>query len=178
MPAYAELLGCSAFSFLRGASRPEELVLRAKDLGLEALAFCDRDGFYGLARAHAAAKEISQRVIVGAELGVDARARRLGSWKSTRERAKSAPDLPTVALLVETREGYANLCRLITRAHADLPKGESALDPEWLAEHAKGLVAIVPAPGRPGDPTTPTPALIDAVRSAFGERATLMTPSA
>jgi error-prone DNA polymerase len=79
MPAFAELLGCSAFSFLRGSSRPEELVLRAKDLGLEALAFCDRDGFYGCARAHAAAKEISQRVIVGAELGVDARARRLGS---------------------------------------------------------------------------------------------------
>jgi error-prone DNA polymerase len=173
MPAFAELLGCSAFSFLRGSSRPEELVLRAKDLGLEALAFCDRDGFYGLARAHAAAKEISQRVIVGAELGVDARARRLGSWKSTRERAKSAPDLPTVALLVETREGYANLCRLITRAHADLPKGESALDPEWLAEHQKGLVAIVPAPQRPGDATTPSPALIDAVRSAFGERAWL-----
>jgi error-prone DNA polymerase len=173
MPAFAELLGCSAFSFLRGSSRPEELVLRAKDLGLEALAFCDRDGFYGCARAHAAAKEISQRVIVGAELGVDARARRLGSWKSTRERAKSAPDLPTVALLVETREGYANLCRLITRAHADLPKGESALDPEWLAEHHEGLVAIVPAPQRPGDATTPSPALIDAVRSAFGERAWL-----
>jgi error-prone DNA polymerase len=170
---FVELLARSAFSFLRGASRPEELVVRAKELGLAALALCDRDGLYGSARAHLAAKECGQRVIVGAELGVDASVRHTGSWMSQRTRAKAAPELPVVALLVENGEGYANLCKLLTRAHAGLPKGESALDPAWLAEHARGLFAVVPAPRRPGDPTTPTPALLGAVHEAFGERAAL-----
>jgi len=147
--------------------------VRAKELGLAALALCDRDGLYGSARAHLAAKECGQRVIVGAELGVDANVRHAGSWKSARSRPKAAPDLPVVALLVESGEGYSNLCRLLTRAHADLPKGESALHPAWLAEHARGLFAVVPAPRRPGDATTPSPELLSAVREAFGERAAL-----
>jgi error-prone DNA polymerase len=78
-----------------------------------------------------------------------------------------------VTLLVQNGEGYRNLCRLLTLAHADLPKGESALHPEWLAAHARGLFAIVPAPRRPGDPTTPPPELLGAVREAFGERSAL-----
>src|SRR5687767_16021126 len=65
---FAELLGCSSFSFLRGASHPHELVARAKGLELPALALCDRDGLYGSARAFIAGRELSQRVIVGAEL--------------------------------------------------------------------------------------------------------------
>ncbi|HVR20590.1 MAG TPA: error-prone DNA polymerase [Polyangiaceae bacterium] len=173
MAQFVELLARSAFSFLRGASRPEELVVRAKELGLAALALCDRDGLYGSARAHIAAKECDQRVIVGAELGVDPNARHAGSWRSQRGRPKAAPDLPVVALLVENSEGYSNLCKLLTLAHADLPKGESALKPAWLAEHARGLFAVIPAPRRPGDPTTPTPELLGAVREAFGERAAL-----
>jgi error-prone DNA polymerase len=173
MAHFVELLARSAFSFLRGASQPEELVERAKALGLEALALCDRDGLYGSARAHLAAEECGQRVIVGAELGIDPSARHTGSWKSLRSRPKAAPELPVVALLVENGEGYSNLCKLLTRAHADLPKGESALHPAWLAEHARGLFAVVPAPRRPGDPTTPTPELLGAVREAFGERAAL-----
>ncbi len=173
MAHYVELLARSAFSFLRGASRPEELVVRAKELGLRALAICDRDGLYGSARAHLAAKESGQHVIVGAELGVDANARHAGSWKSQKTRPKAAPDLPVVTLLVQNGEGYRNLCRLLTLAHADLPKGESALHPDWLAAHARGLFAVVPAPRRPGDPTTPSPELLGAVRDAFGERAVL-----
>ncbi|HEX6275210.1 MAG TPA: error-prone DNA polymerase [Polyangiaceae bacterium] len=173
MAHFVELLARSAFSFLRGASHPEELVERAKELELEALALCDRDGLYGSARAHLAAKECGQRVIVGAELGVDANVRHAGSWRSLRTRSKAAPELPAVALLVENGEGYSNLCKLLTRAHADLPKGESALHPAWLAEHARGLFAVVPAPRRPGDPTTPTPELLGAVHEAFGERAAL-----
>jgi len=172
MPAFVELLGRSAFSFLRGASRPEEMVTQAKELGLEAMALCDRDGLYGSARAHVTAKEIGARVIVGAELGVDAGVRRGGSWRSNTTR-KVAPERPVVALLVESLTGYQNLCRLLTRAHADLPKGESALDPAWLAEHREGLVAILPAPRRPGDPTTPSPELIGLVREVFEERSAL-----
>ena len=173
MAQFVELLARSAFSFLRGASQPEELVVRAKELELPALAICDRDGLYGSARAHLAAKEHGQRVIVGAELGVDASVEHAGSWKTHRVRPKAAPDLPVVALLVQDGEGYRNLCRLLTLAHADLPKGESALRPEWLAAYARGLFAVVPAPRRPGDATTPTPELLGAVHEAFGERAVL-----
>jgi error-prone DNA polymerase len=172
MPAFVELLGRSAFSFLRGASRPEEMVERAKELELEALAICDRDGLYGSARAHVAAKELGVRVIVGAELGVDATVRRVGSWRSPATK-KVAPELPVVALLVESLAGYRNLCRLLTKAHADLPKGESALDPAWLAEHAEGLVAVVPSPRRPGDPSTPPPELYGIVKDVFGERSAI-----
>ncbi len=78
-----------------------------------------------------------------------------------------------LALLVETHEGYSNLCRLLTSAHADLPKSQSSLDLERLFEHSKGLFAIVPAPRRPGDPTTPTRELLETVKEAFGERAAL-----
>jgi error-prone DNA polymerase len=172
VPAFVELLGRSAFSFLRGASRPEEMVLAAKTLELEALALCDRDGLYGLARAHVAAKEVGQRLIIGAELGVDAAVERHGSWRTT-QKAKSARELPLVTLLVQNHEGYSNLCRLLTRAHADLPKGESALDPSWLSAHASGLCALIPAPRRPGDASTPTPELIGIVKEVFGERAAL-----
>ena len=73
-PRFAELLGRSCFSFLEGASQPDELIRRAHDLALEALALCDRDGLYGSARLHEAARELAEaqpgvvlpRVIVGA----------------------------------------------------------------------------------------------------------------
>jgi error-prone DNA polymerase len=172
VPAFIELLARSAFSFLRGASLPEQIVSRAKELELTAVALCDRDGLYGSVRAHAAGKELDQRVIVGAELGVDAAVERRGSWR-TRAREKAAPELPVVALLVRDHEGYTNLCRLLTRAHADLGKGHSALDPAWLAEHARGLIAVIPCPRRPGDASTPPPELLGSVREAFGERAAI-----
>ncbi len=172
MPAFIELLARSAFSFLRGASRPEELVERAKELELPAIALCDRDGLYGSVRAHAAGQELEQRVIVGAELGVATGIERRGSWR-TPKREKAAPELPVVALLVRDHEGYTNLCRLLTRAHADLEKGQSALEPAWLAEHARGLVAVVPCPRRPGDASTPSDGLLAAVKDAFGENAAI-----
>ena len=68
---FAELLARSCFSFLRGASRPEELVCTAQALGLEALALCDRDGLYGSVRAFSQAREVGQRIIVGAELTLE-----------------------------------------------------------------------------------------------------------
>ena len=61
LPAYAELHCLTNFSFLRGASHPEELVAQAKELGLSALGICDRDGLYGAARAYSVAKELGQR---------------------------------------------------------------------------------------------------------------------
>ena len=170
---FAELLACSCFSFLRGASHPEEIVGRAKELGLSAVALCDRDGLYGSARAFLAAREIEQRVIVGAELTVGLGPRPVRARSASRKAPRDVDERPTLALLVENRTGYGNLCRLLTRAHADLPKGESLLDLAWLPEHAAGLTAIVPAPRCPGDPTTPPPELLASVRDAFGDRAAL-----
>ena len=173
MSAFAELLARSSFSFLRGSSHPEEMVAQAKELELSAVALCDRDGLYGAARAYAAAREVGQRIIVGAELSVEPGVPRLGSWRSAAGSRKPEAETPVLALLVETHEGYSNLCRLLTLAHADLPKGESSLEPEWLSKHDRGLFAVVPAPKRPGDSSTPSAALLGQVKDVFGDRAVL-----
>lgn len=96
-------------SFLEGASHPEELVERAFDLGLRALAITDRDGLYGAVRAHAARRALARkgpalRLIVGAEVTV------AGSRPASSDHR--------VLLLAENRRGYGNLCRLLTRGHA------------------------------------------------------------
>ncbi|MGK3965640.1 DNA polymerase III subunit alpha [Sorangium sp. So ce1667] len=168
---FVELCGRSCFSFLEGASHPEELVHRAKELGLEGLALCDRDGIYGSVRAHTAAKKIEQRVIVGAELTI-------GTPRAAAERAAQradrAPEVqPSVVLLVEDSEGYANLCRLLTIAHADCEKGTASISAEAIAAAPRGLTAIVPL-----DPLVPADvsgALLGALRDAFGERALVAT---
>ncbi len=120
---YVELRCCSAFSFLEGASNPEDLALRAADLGYPALALADRGGVYGIPRFHQAARAAGLRAIVGASLEV----------------ANLAPLL----LLVEERRGYRNLCRLLTRAHARGGKQAAPVTFEELEEHAAGLVALV-----------------------------------
>ncbi len=149
-------MGRSSFSFLRGASHPEEMVARAAELGLDGLSLCDRNGLYGSVRALRAARELGQRVIVGAELEVG-------------EHEKGS-EPPLLALLAQTHGGYQNLCRLLTLSHHGREKGTSALDPAWLARHHEGLVAIVPAPRRPGDTSTPPAALLQTVREVFAER--------
>ncbi|MDX6487527.1 MAG: error-prone polymerase, partial [Gaiellaceae bacterium] len=127
--AYVELHSHSAYSFLDGASHPEELALAAAELGYEALALTDHDGVFGSLEFAHAAKAVGVRPITGAEVTL-----RGGSH---------------VTLLVETPRGYANLCRLLTAAHAHTraPGRESellppALDPALLAEHAEGLVCL------------------------------------
>ncbi len=128
---YIELHSSSAFSFLDGASLPEALIERAVALGYPALALLDRDGVYGAPRFHSAAKKAGIRAIVGAELtvrGQDPEATPACLWR-----------LP---VLIESREGYANLCRLITQMKLRSPKGEGALDLEELDGHTAGLVAL------------------------------------
>src|SRR5512147_1445461 len=110
---YAELFACSNFSFLRGASHPEEMVDAAHALGIAALAICDRHGLYGVVRAWARAKELGLKFIVGVELEVQ--------WRNRFQ----TNDLPTLVLLVQDAQGYRNLCRLLTLAHRDTPKGEA-----------------------------------------------------
>ncbi|HVY48524.1 MAG TPA: error-prone DNA polymerase, partial [Minicystis sp.] len=122
---FAELLGRSCFSFLEGASHPEEMVRRAHDLGLDAIALCDRDGLYGVVRAHGEAKKCGARLLVGAEVTLEGLDQR-------------------VALVARDHDGYSNLCRLLTLAHADHEKGTAGLHVHDLTADTTGLVAIAP----------------------------------
>ncbi|MCI0746713.1 MAG: error-prone DNA polymerase, partial [Verrucomicrobia subdivision 3 bacterium] len=120
--SYVELHCRSAFSFLRGGSLPEQLAEVAADFGMPAMALCDRDGVYGAPRFFSAAREKGLRPIIGSEVTME--------------------DGSVLPVLVETRTGYQNLCRLFTRAHLRAPKGESAVRWEELPEFATGLVAL------------------------------------
>ena len=123
---YIELHAASAFSFLEAASSPEALVERAAALGYPALAVLDRDGVYGAPRFHMAAKRAGLKAIVGAELTIKANGewhragggRTGGGWQSPHP-----PFLWRLPVLVASREGYRNLCRLLTRMKLAAPKG-------------------------------------------------------
>ncbi|OGK76940.1 MAG: error-prone DNA polymerase, partial [Candidatus Rokubacteria bacterium GWA2_70_23] len=119
---YVELHARSAFSFLEGAALPEALAERAARLGQPALALLDRDGLYGAPRLYRAAIRLGITPLVGAEVTLAGGGR-----------------LP---LLVEDREGYQNLCRLLTRMKMQASKGEGHATIEDLAEHAAGLVCL------------------------------------
>jgi error-prone DNA polymerase len=116
---YVELRCRSAFSFLRGASLPEDLIDRAAALGHGALALGDRHGVYGAPRFFAAARRAGVRALVGAEVVVE--------------------DAGALWLLVEDRTGYSNLCRLLTATAAGRPKGEARATWDRVEEHAAGL---------------------------------------
>jgi error-prone DNA polymerase len=120
---YAELRVASAFSFLDGASLPEDLVEQAANLGLPAVALVDRNGVYGAPRFFKAAKAAGIRALVGAEVVLD----------------EKAQQLPRLTLLVESRTGYKNLCRLITTGASGKPKGETSVTLDDVAAHAEGL---------------------------------------
>jgi error-prone DNA polymerase len=168
---FAELLARSSFSFLRGASQPEEMMSRAKELGHESMALCDQNGLYGAVRAFARAKEIGSRLIVGAELDLavpGSAVERSDAWRPSKA-DPTASDGPSVALLAESHAGYTNLCRLLTRSHAGLPKGEALLEVDALAAHREGLVAIVPGPRLPRSSGNPPDSIFDALVGAFGQ---------
>jgi error-prone DNA polymerase len=147
---YVELHCHSAYSFLDGASQPEELAVRAAELGYEALALTDHDGLCGSLEFAHAAKALGVRPITGAELTLGG----VGSTEPPRSGgggfagAGAGNNAGThVTVLVENARGYANLCRLITAAHAEtrLKVTEPvppALDPELLAELNEGLVCL------------------------------------
>ncbi len=134
---YIELHAASAFSFLRGASLPETLVERAAALGYSALALLDADGVYGAPRFHKAATQAGLKAIIGAELTITSRAI---STAATEKRNSK-----TLGVL-ESADGYKNLCRLVTRMKMRAPKGAGALLLDELEGCTAGLVALA---GRP-----------------------------
>ena len=119
---YIELHARSAFSFLEGASVPEELVQVCAERGMPAMALLDRDGVYGSPRFHGAAKKHSLRAHVGAEVTS------VAEWR--------------YPLLVESRAGYQNLCRLLTQMKLRAKKGEGKIRAEEMAEMSGGLICL------------------------------------
>jgi len=149
---YVELHAASAFSFLDGASLPEALIERAAALGYPALALLDRDGVYGAPRFHLAAKRAGMKAIIGAELTMA-----IGT-------AAAVFRLP---VLIESREGYRNLCRLVTRMKLRAPKGEGTLTLDELDGHVTGLVALVGRSALSG-PRFGVGGLVDRIVHTFG----------
>jgi len=119
---YAALWCKSNASFLRGASHPEELVDKAAELGLEALAITDLDGVYGIVRAHARARELGIHLIVGSEITIE--------------------DGTRIVLVAENHDGYRSLCRLVTKGRLRCEKGDAWVAWREVCEHAGGLLAL------------------------------------
>ncbi|HVN34442.1 MAG TPA: error-prone DNA polymerase [Casimicrobiaceae bacterium] len=122
LPAYAELHCLTNFSFLRGASHPDELVQRAQALGYAALAITDECSLAGVVRAHLAAKEARLPLVIGSEIRLD--------------------DGTKIVLLVTDRASYGNLAQLITRGRRNAAKGLYALSCDDVAAFAGGLLAL------------------------------------
>src|SRR6185436_11497035 len=104
MDEYVELHARSAFSFLEGASVPEELIAAGHELQMPAMALLDRDGLYGAPRFHLSAKKNDIKAHIGAEISAQLPAAKAQS---------PASDVCSIPVLVKTRQGYQNLCRLI-----------------------------------------------------------------
>src|SRR5882672_10765478 len=150
---YVELHARSAFSFLQGASTPEELIATCAELEMPSMALLDQDGLYGAARFHLAGKKLKIKAHIGAEITVQSpksKVQRQPQNKQTLDIGRGTLDLQkhgiSIPLLVRNRTGYQNLCRLITLMKLRVPKhakpGECAVTPEELAEHAEGLVCL------------------------------------
>lgn len=138
---YIELHARSAFSFLEGASLPEALIERAANLGMPSMALLDRNGLYGSPRFYAEAKKQGIRAHVGAEVAVaDAGERMLPPQHLPHKIPAESARLP---LLVTSRTGYQNLCRLITRYKLrEERKAEGAATYADVAQYSEGLICL------------------------------------
>ena len=118
MNPYVELHCHSNFSFLDGGSHPAELARRAAELGMPALAITDRGGVYGAVRFLQACRKVGVKPLIGATLEVDGQ---------------------DMVMIARNLRGYSNLCRLLSLAHADQPKGEARATLATVAEHRGDL---------------------------------------
>ncbi len=172
-PRFAELSAMTNFSFLRGASHPEEMVARAAELGLAGIGIADRNTLAGVVRAHVFARENAAamgatRVVTGARLAFD----------------DGAPD---VLAYPKDRAAYGRLCRILTAGNLRAPKGECRLRLDDLVELGEGLQVVALPLIRPlrghllprageGSPSPPAPlpqgerGILLRLREAFGQR--------
>ena len=158
-PAYAELAVTSNFSFLRGASHPEEFAGAAAALGLAGFAVADRNTLAGVVRAHMAAKEAGAPFRVGCRLvfGEDDEAEAAG------------PAVPDVLAWPTDRAAYGRLCRLLTVGNRRAAKGRCRLGLDDLLDWGEGLI-LAPLAGRrvTGADGERLAGTLDALRAAFG----------
>ena len=137
--SYAELHAHSGYSFLDGASTPEELVEEAVRLDLRAIALTDHDGLYGVVRFAEAAKELDMRTVFGAELSLGATSRTGGDIRSSSRTDQPDPPGPHLLVLARGTEGYRRLSRQLAAAHlAGGEKGKPRYDYDALTEAAGG----------------------------------------
>ena len=136
---YVELHARSAFSFLEGASVPEALTNIGAAMNMPAMALLDRNGFYGSPRFHMSAKKIGMRAHVGAEITV-AEGEAAAEGKAADEKAGTDGSGPVnYPLLCESRAGYQNLCRLLTKTKLRVPKHAASVgDPRRAGRACSG----------------------------------------
>ena len=139
---YAELHVTSNFTFLTGASHPEELVRTASELGYRAIAITDENSLAGIVRAYVASEQAGIPLVVGCHVRFEADA-------GTR-----AAGLRSLLVYPTDRAAYGRLCRLLTLGKRRAPKGECHLTLDDLGAHAEGLLAIVLPPGPAGEPSS------------------------
>src|SRR5438132_2340291 len=138
--AYAELHCHSNYSFLEGASHPDELVARARDLEMPALAITDRNGFYGAVKFFGAAQRAGIQPIIGTELTID------DGTRPPKDRVDYDGWGDRLVLLVEDKLGYTSLCRVISMAQMPNAKGTARLPANQLASLSGHLIALVADP--------------------------------
>jgi error-prone DNA polymerase len=148
-PQYVELHARSAFSFLRGAATPEELIAVCHELKMPAMALLDNDGVYGAARFHLAAQKVGGITAhIGAEITVlnPASQSQIPSSRLKKAKVNNQNSTFLLPLLIRSRTGYQNLCRLITFMKLRVPKhakpGECAVTLDELGEYADGLICL------------------------------------
>src|SRR5215213_5852591 len=147
---YAELDVTTNFSFLRGASHPDELVYRAAELGYRAIAVTDRNSLAGVVRMHEAAKVTGLKLLVGARL--------------------TFTDAPDLLVWAADRPGYARLCRMLTTGKRRTEKGECTLHLADLLENTAGLLAAADVPDPLSGEST---RCVRALRESMGDRLSL-----
>ena len=160
-PRFAELATITNFSFLRGASHPEELVAQAAHLGLAGIGIADRNSLAGVVRAHVFARENAKaigamRVVTGARLVF-------------------ADGTPDVLAYPQDRAAYGRLCRLLTTGNLRAPKGQCHLTLDDLHEHAQGLqLAVMEEASHPSPANARKDGLLR-LRETFADRLWLAT---
>ncbi len=143
---YAELRAASAFSFLDGASLPEDLMYHAAEKGIPAMALVDTNGVYGAPRFYAAAKKTGVRALVGSELVME-RSSGFGVRGSEKQSAelRTPNSEPRISFLVQNRTGYKNLCKLITAGAAGKEKGKARFTWNVIEQYNEGLRCLTRA---------------------------------
>ncbi|MFZ1013609.1 MAG: error-prone DNA polymerase [Terracidiphilus sp.] len=141
MTEYVELHAASAFSFLEGASQPEDLIEQAKALEMPSIAIADRNGVYGAARFHTAARRNKIKAHIGAEIAVSSFGSRVTPQPWLPHQFPQEP--PRITLLCASQTGYQNLCQLITRFKMrEATKAEGSATFEDLEEFSTGLLCL------------------------------------